>query len=605
MIELEIDTGARPRRVQLSAFLDADAEERAQEQSYRWIKSLRHLRVDDVPFRRRWTVRGDSLWWFAELYLHKTRAMLSLHRTILAFHAMVDRERPLVVRCRDRRSGWLLHQLAGSRQIRYEGPSSAGRPRRQLFPLSFRASALHLAALGSRLRLRRAPDRSARVAAFVHKAFWREKGTDGSAESYIGPVLRELERGAGAESVAYVSVGPSTNFRARRWWSPLGGAGPAAATPVEAFARLGALSASRAIWRTRHDARRALWASAEIRAHATIERCDCWPVVRQELAGIALLQFPWSARVMDEAAAALDALRPRVAVTYAEAGGWGRALALECRRRGIPCVGLQHGFIYRHWLNYRHEPDEMLPDPANLSDQGFPRPAVTLLYDTYAERHLATHGRFPADSLLVTGSARLEALVAGVRAADAHAIEAVRQRAGALAGDRILLVATKQREAARALPAFLAAARDMPHVRVLIKPHPAEPPDVYSDALVGYDHVRVLGPAADLAPLLAASDAVVTVNSTVAIDALSVGVPSLVIGLPNNLSPFVECGAMAGGGSSTDEMRTALTSLLYDEEFRRRLLSNAGRGAGPELESGGAASRSAAAILTLAGGAAD
>ena len=45
----------------------------------------------------------------------------------------------------------------------------------------------------------------------------------------------------------------------------------------------------------------------------------------------------------------------RAVVTYAEAGGWGRALVLEARRRGIASVGLQHGFIYRHWLNYRHE----------------------------------------------------------------------------------------------------------------------------------------------------------------------------------------------------------------------------------------------------------
>ena len=88
---------------------------------------------------------------------------------------------------------------------------------------------------------------------------------------------------------------------------------------------------------------------------------DCWPIVREALDGIALLQFPWSARAMDEAGAALDAVQPDVAVTYAEAGGWGRALALEARRRAIPLVGLQHGFIYRHWLNYRHEADEMLP----------------------------------------------------------------------------------------------------------------------------------------------------------------------------------------------------------------------------------------------------
>jgi capsule polysaccharide modification protein KpsS len=49
------------------------------------------------------------------------------------------------------------------------------------------------------------------------------------------------------------------------------------------------------------------------------------------------------------------------------------------------------------------------------------------------------------------------------------------------------------------------------------------------------ERVRRVG--AGSASLLAAADAVVTMNSTVAIDALVLGVPALVIGLPNNLSP--------------------------------------------------------------------
>ena len=36
-------------------------------------------------------------------------------------------------------------------------------------------------------------------------------------------------------------------------------------------------------------------------------------------------------------------------------------------------------------------------------------------------------------------------------------------------------------------------------------------------------------------------------NSTVAIDGLLLGLPALVIGLPNNLQPFVDAGAMIGG----------------------------------------------------------
>ena len=60
-----------------------------------------------------------------------------------------------------------------------------------------------------------------------------------------------------------------------------------------------------------------------------------------------------------------------------------------------------------------------------------------------------------------------------------------------------------------------------------------------------------------LAPLLAASRGVVTVNSTVALDAGVAGIPALVIGLPNNLSPFVDAGALAGARTTADISRAA------------------------------------------------
>ena len=44
----------------------------------------------------------------------------------------------------------------------------------------------------------------------------------------------------------------------------------------------------------------------------------------------------------------------------------------------------------------------------------------------------------------------------------------------------------------------------------------------------------------------AVASALVTANSTAAIEAMPLGVPALVVGLPNNLSPFVEAGVMAG-----------------------------------------------------------
>jgi hypothetical protein len=72
--------------------------------------------------------------------------------------------------------------------------------------------------------------------------------------------------------------------------------------------------------------------------------------------------------------------------------------------------------------------------------------------------------------------------------------------------------------------------------------------------------------------------------------------PSLVIGLPNNLSPFVAAGVMAGAGGS-EEIRAILGKLLYDQQFRDTVVE---RPALPGAHDGGAASRSAEAILALA-----
>jgi len=594
VIALEIDSGTGSRRIDLLSYLDRDREERAHEDEYAWIKSLRHLRVDSVPFRSRFTLRGDSLWWFAELYLHKQQRILNVFRTLAAFDALIEQERPLAVRYVDGPLAGAIARAAAARKVRYNGPGWDGSPARSLLKLRMRGSGLAIAARLSRLRRRGVQAHPTRVAVFVHRAFWRPDAADGSAESYIGPVLRALEARLASGDVQYIGVGPHTNFRARRWWHPLLGRSAVHAgdpvVPIERYAPASALRASLSIYRDRHRIRESLWASADMRAHAVIKGCDCWPLVRDELAGIALLQFPWSARAMDEAAAALDATRPQVAVTYAEAGGWGRALALECRRRGIPLAGLQHGFIYRHWLNYRHEPDEMSRDPQHAEDAGFPYPAATLLFDAQAAHHLTTAGRFPADAIAVTGSARLDELLAQVRTLTADAIEAVKRDSGALDGRVLVLFAGKEREARRFMPALVEAVRSMPDVQLVIKPHPAETPDVYTNVVRDAPNVHVALSSVPLPVLLAAARAVVTVNSTVAIDAISLGVPSLVIGLPNNLSPFVDAGVMLGAGSPV-EIRQALRRLLYDQEFRSRLERT------PERR---AAERSADAILALA-----
>ena len=108
---------------------------------------------------------------------------------------------------------------------------------------------------------------------------------------------------------------------------------------------------------------------------------------------------------------------------------------------------------------------------------------------------------------------------------------------------------------------------------LVVKPHPAETADVY--ARRGSDRSAAVAPAPaalDLPTLLAACDLVVTVNSTVAIDAMALGIPALSVGVPNNLTPFVVAGGIAGVYHPS-ELQPALARLLWDEPARADLVA--------------------------------
>jgi len=697
------DAAGNRRDVRLDDYIDAGAIEHAERAANAWIKALRHASVEEAPLRDRLTYRGDSLWWFVELFLHKERVIVSAYRAIAALESIVARERPAAIlpgdspllrvlvpqvaqryelgvtterRARrpsyedgerparrpshedgERRAGRPSHEdgerPAGrpsyedgerwaGRPSHEDGERPAGRPshedgerwagrpshedgerpaerpshedEKREWPLSgsrLRTLArgwFHTAsAMADRVRPgagRAGVAGPVEVAAFVHSAFWRQ---DRGEEGYVGPVLRALEARLPPASLVLVGLGPRTNFRVRGWRHRLAEFNDPHARdlpliPVEALAAWPAIRPSLSVWRERHRILGALVSSPDLRRAAVIDGYDLWPILREQLLGITHLQLPWSARAMDETGAALDALKPRIVVTYAEAGGWGRALTLEARRRGIPVAGLQHGFIYRHWLNYLHEPDEMAMSARHPEDRGFPRPDLTLLYDGFAERHLIEAGCFPPSSLAVTGSTRLEAFVEAGRRLTSDERERIRASAGATPGRKLVVLATKFTQVGPWFAPLVEAIAGMTDAHLAVKCHPAEAPAPYERVAGSTPNVRVLSSGADLAALVACADLLVTVNSTAAVEAMALDVPGLVLALPNNLSPFVEAGVLAGVERCA-EIGPAIRGLLYDQEKRQQLSSRRRAFVSRYgiVSEGGAADRAADAILALGG----
>ncbi len=118
----------------------------------------------------------------------------------------------------------------------------------------------------------------------------------------------------------------------------------------------------------------------------------------------------------------------------------------------------------------------------------------------------------------------------------------------------------------------LVAALESLGAECLVKPHPAERPDGYLAVLkvARTERTRILEPGADLLPLLHAADALVTVESLAAVEALVLGRPVVVLNMPTNLKAIVDAGAALGVAAGGDPAE-ALRSVLFDPATREAL----------------------------------
>jgi CDP-glycerol glycerophosphotransferase (TagB/SpsB family) len=109
-------------------------------------------------------------------------------------------------------------------------------------------------------------------------------------------------------------------------------------------------------------------------------------------------------------------------------------------------------------------------------------------------------------------------------------------------------------------------------VRCLVKPHPAEPAAAYEAdrRAAAAERTRILPSGADLMELLQAADALVTVESLSAVEALVLDRPVVVLNMPTNLRELVESGA-ARGVPAGEDPRPALQAVLFDEAARAEL----------------------------------
>lgn len=111
---------------------------------------------------------------------------------------------------------------------------------------------------------------------------------------------------------------------------------------------------------------------------------------------------------------------------------------------------------------------------------------------------------------------------------------------------------------------------DSADLRLLVKPHPREDARTYSQIGRKHQHVILYGRRMDTAKLLVSSDVVITVSSTVGIEAALLDKPIICINVTNEESLYVSSG-VAIEVSKLDDLIPAIKDALYNEEVRAGL----------------------------------
>lgn len=574
-----------------SSYLEPGGAERIEEAAMAWTKAwgARPL-VDGRSLRELLSFKGHALWWWAELYLHHSTEATRYVRLIELLTRILEAEAPdeaeLIGLPRD--EALLAGRACVAWRVLVLGdvPRRPSAVRRRLWQVGARArlntlktclSALKSSLAGARdvPPARAADDGSRHVLCLSHAAFWRRRRDQRSGatqlyEHYLDRLLPTLADDP-AWRVSVVAVGPRAAFRRRglrerlRDWSSLRG-DSAVFVHVNRYTRWRVFGE---VWRVTRQVR-AFWRQVrqapglrESLAHSGVSFAD---LAAPDVAATLLLQLPWAVRSYEESVEALRALRPDVLCLYAESSGWGRAALAAARDQGVPSVALQHGILYPTYFSYVHAPDE----------GACPRPDRTAVFGAAAKRFLIARGGYAPESLEITGSPKFDELLATAAAVER---DALRARLGVAEGERLVVLASRFRPirsthqaVGRAFPAFVRALESLPGVCALVKPHPAERGAPYEAVLraEGATRVRVLGASDDLIELLVAADALVTVESLSAVEALVLDRPVLVLDMPSNLRELVEAGAALGVAQGADP-RPALQALLFDDATRAAL----------------------------------
>jgi len=548
-----------------------------------WMKAfgLAPLTPSGESFRSIFRYRHLSLWWWAELFLYHDTPLRLLVRDVEALARLVEKQQPgrMVVVAPVREISTAARALVKDTEVHGQAISARSKYHTSLH---FAGALLKTVGTGLKSAFRRHGSRAAGEARkgrrhlfLTHASMWRERPSPGTGrtelvEMYFDQVPSLLA--SDHDEVEMVAFGPPVPYKKRGLREKLedimeAGDEIRPYVSIREYFDTTLVSASTSAtwdcWRMWRRFRRLPHLPKALRHRGVALATGALESFRDTF----LLQLPWAIRSYLEVRSVLLVEQSDVLVLYAESSGLGRAAIAAAHELGVETFAVQHGIMYPRYYSHEHAAHEVSTSAAG--GESVPIPTRTAVFGSMARDLLETRSQYPPERIIITGSPKFDALVASSRAYDPLA---TRSRLG-IAGDvPMLVVATRYNAIGPVFEELVRAVEAIPELRLVVKPHQAEPSEPYREIVrrAGASRTRILEASENLLELLVASDGLITVDSLASSEALVLGRRVLIVNLPNNLGPLVERGVALGVWQG-ESIERRLRELTLDPDTASRL----------------------------------
>ena len=306
------------------------------------------------------------------------------------------------------------------------------------------------------------------------------------------------------------------------------------------------------------------------------EEINFWDEIQPEFEKLSYMpHLPTYIKMVDDFTEFLKNNAPKAVFLPYENGPLALALILACQKNGIKTIGIQHGIIYPRAPSYVHDIFKTKDTPL-----GMPLPDFTLLFGNYAKALLTKTGSYPEEKFLVFGNPEFfsrEQILSNLDPKKIHDKYSIPE------DKKIILFATSKMQRyynfygklnydEQVWEQLLENFGSNNKYYLILKPHPDENIDVYKKILSKYniENVKIIND--NLFELISMSSIVISIISTVIIDALCLKKPVMKIdfGFTNPIYDNVE----PLSSSTLENIHSSIIDIIENHTVNTKLESD-------------------------------